>query len=267
MTKTIKFAKMHGLGNDFVIIDQQEISSISDIANFATNIADRRLGIGCDQLIIYKKLATRHYQMYIYNQDGSYAKACGNGTRCLSALIDEPNLVIQVEDRLLQCRKTNDNNIEVNMGQANFTPSWIPEKIALWGMLKQYHIEPKEVECVEIGNPHIIIFNQSLTQQDKAIIGKNFEYHKLFSGGVNVNFATIENNEIKLQVWERGDGFTLACGSGACATFAAALKHGYVNKLSSVKFEHGSLDMSITDDNDIIMSGPTKLVAVGEFVY
>jgi len=268
MYKKIKFVKMHGLGNDFVIINQADLAIDCDFQKLAINISDRRLGVGCDQFILYKKNQD-HYEMAIYNQDGSSARMCGNASRCLTKLIytyfGDTDIVIKVFDRELICQVLNENEFSVNMGSASFNKDWmiLPEKI--YPIAERYMIEPKEVICVDVGNPHIVIFS-NLSDQDKEYLGKKLQEKILFPDGVNVNFADVKENIINLSVWERGVGFTLACGSGACASFAAATKLGFVDNQAEVVFRCGSLNMS-KHKEDIIMSGPAAFVSSGEFHY
>jgi diaminopimelate epimerase len=266
--KKVPFIKMHGLGNDFVIIENSLLFDIKDIKNFVINVSDRWTGIGCDQFITYTK-HNNFVSMNIFNQDGSKAKACGNATRCLSRLIFDKyaikNIVINIDGREITSIYSDPANITVNMGIANFTADWMPSQENLWQLAEKYRIEPKEMLCVDVGNPHLVIFSK-LSDKDKKIIGKNLQKHELFNGGVNVNFVQIENDVIVLKVWERGAGFTMACGSGASASFAAANKLGFVDDEATVSFELGILKMSKKTDQ-ILMTGPASYVFTGEYYY
>ncbi len=257
---------MHGLGNDFVIIEMTPAIAALNLSNLAKAISNRRIGIGCDQLITYEKVSDKEYNIQIYNQDGSKAEACGNGTRCVVKLIGKQEITIKVMNRSLECTLLDDGRVSVNMGVVSFNQPWMPENSEIWQISSPYKLEPKEILCVDIGNPHLVIFNSDLGIEDKALIGKIFEHNPIFTNGVNVNFATIRNNNIDLTVWERGDGFTLACGSGACATFAAARKLGFVEDTSIVNFKLGSLEMSQVADS-ILMTGPAEIVAEGVYQY
>lgn len=261
----IEFTKMHGLGNDFVVICKDQLNDINDLNDFARRISDRRFGIGCDQVILYDG-SGHNYNMYIYNQNGSSAGACGNGTRCLVRLIGLPKVTINVSGRVLDCDLVDDDIVTVNMGPVKYDESWMPKEHVLWELVKCYQIEPIDVICIDVGNPHIVIFKTDLSHSDKALIGSILEVHPIFKNGVNVNFADVKNGSIKLQVWERGDGFTLACGSGACASFVAAKKKGFVDNTAVVKFQYGDLNMS-TQGQDVLMTGSTKTVAIGTYFY
>lgn len=270
MSQKTSFVKMHGLGNDFVIINQENLPENCNLTLLAEKIANRYTGIGCDQFITYKQIQnTNSYEMNIYNLDGSSAKACGNGSRCLAKLIfmktgaKEINLTVLERD--FPCVIENENYVSVNMGKVSFKEAWMPSTEQLWDIAKLYMIEPKEMICVDIGNPHLVIFS-NLAIQDKELIGEKLQRSELFADGVNVSFASIEGHKINLSVFERGTGFTYACGSGACATFAAALKLKFASSAAEIVFKLGSLDMFIDQEN-IIMKGAASFVIVGEFYH
>jgi len=265
----ISFVKMHGLGNDFVIISEDVLPEGVDISAFATLVADRRQGVGCDQFITYKYNDSTNVQMGIYNQDGSKALACGNASRCLSRLMFEltgvKDITLNVAARNVKCEYISSDEIKVDMGPAKFDEDWMPIPTELWKLAERHLIEPKEMLCVDVANPHLVIFSK-LSDQDREIIGQNFQHTNLFKDGINVNFATVEDDKIHLQVWERGAGFTYACGSGAVATFAAATKLGFAGAKAEIIFTLGSLKMQKSGDN-IIMRGPASHVFSGEFIY
>jgi len=267
MTKKIPFVKMHGLGNDFVIISEAHLPSKINMTEFAIKISDRRLGIGCDQFITYNDNSS-NIQMSIYNQDGSKALACGNASRCLSRLIfdqtNQKNITLHVGGRRVICEYIDADNIKVDMGQANFNATWMPTSESLWELAERYLIEPKEMICADVANPHLVIFSK-LSDKDQAIIGAAFQKSDLFKDGVNINFARIKDNQIHLKVWERGAGFTHACGSGAIATFASACKLGFAEEQAEIIFKLGSLKMHKQNEN-ITMRGPAAYVFSGEYI-
>jgi len=182
--------------------------------------------------------------MLVFNADGSAAGACGNATRCVAKLIGLPAAKILVAGRMLSTKLHDNGEVSVNMGKANIKNS--PSAPGI---------------CVEIGNQHLIIFDRNVTydnEQGKEIIGK-------FAADYNISFAQITSKkEIFLEVWERGAGRTLACGSGACATFAAARKENLVANGVTIKLPGGSLHISENHDNEIIMTGSATLVFTGE---
>ena len=231
----IPFLKMHGIGNDFVIIDNRKTEHIVDIVK----IANRRIGVGCDQVIIIEKAKINaDCLMRIYNADGSEAGACGNATRCVAQIIMQENnkqsVTISVQEKILKCWQAGKNSVKVDMGKPSF--DW--EKIPL-----SHHRDTMNLPisygslispvAVNIGNPHVIFFVQDINSIDLADCGPKIENNSLFPQKVNVNIAQIENQKILLKVWERGTGETLACGSGACATLVAAVQRKYISGNSS----------------------------------
>ncbi len=252
---------MHGLGNDFTIIKKENVQNI-DPKSLAIKIANRRTGIGCDQFILYSEDGI----MEIYNQDGSSAKACGNASRCLVKLIfletGQKDIGLKVCGRDIFGQIFEDDSVIINMGKVSFDNSWMPSQTDLYQLAKLYNIDPKDIICADVGNPHLVIFS-SLPQEDKRIIGMQLQNSHFFPDGVNVNFAKIKNNIIHLDVWERGVGFTLACGSGATTTFASAVKLGLVQNESNVLFELGELKMKFSDQEEVSMRGDATLVCRG----
>lgn len=268
MDKRIPFVKMHGLGNDFVIISKEHLAQLNAIEDFAAAISDRRLGVGADQFIIYQ-LLDKVVKMSIYNQDGTSAKACGNASRCLVKLMhDEHGLdsfVLEVFERKLKCKYVADEEYSVDMGEVAFDASWMPDEVDLLELATKYNLPPKDIICADVGNPHLIIFSK-LSEADVEIIAKDIQNSKLFPDGVNINFANINGNVIRLKVYERGTGFTLACGSGACATFASAVRLGHIENNAFVEFALGRLAMQM-HDNRVTMTGPAEYVFFGEYLY
>lgn len=268
MLQKIPFVKMHGLGNDFVIIDEVHMPKNSNIHHLAQRISDRELGIGCDQFIIYSQDPDK-INMAIYNQDGSTAKACGNASRCLTRLLFDKTgstrTKLDINGRIVSGEYFDKNTIKVDMGPPLFESDWMPDSADLWFLAERYMIEPKEMVCVDVANPHLVIFSK-LSQKDMGVIGRDFQESELFSDGVNVNFARVDDDKIYLKVWERGAGFTYACGSGAIATFAAANKLGFFGEEGDIIFELGSLNMQ-KQNNSISMTGPASYVFTGEYLY
>lgn len=258
----IEFAKMHGLGNDFVIIEKTPQISALNLRSLAKEISNRHTGLGCDQFILYEMKDDKCF-MYIYNQDGSESGMCGNATRCLAKLIGKKELYINVLDRVLKCRM-HDDTVSVNMGRASFDAQWMPSEPALWELAATYKLEPREIMCLDLGNPHLVIFKADLTHQDKELIGRDMQNSPLFSGGINVSFVNVKGTVLDLIVWERGAGFTLACGSGACASFAAAKRLGFAGDEAIVRFKLGELEMADAK-GEIVMTGSATLVAKGEW--
>ena len=265
----IDFIKMHGLGNDFVIIDNR-IASIKITKNLIHKLSDRKSGAGCDQLITINSSKEKNIDavIEIFNPTGDRAEACGNGTRCVSKLLfnesnkDEINILSDAG--ILHATKKNDSNISVNLGK--LTTDW--EKIPLSKKIDTHNIPIKfngfdNGVAVNIGNPHVVFFGENINQVDLASIGPTIENHKLFPKKTNVEIIEVINEQkIKMRVWERGVGMTLACGSGACASvYAGQLKNLLKNNVE-VQLERGSLFINIKKD-EAIMTGPAEISFFG----
>ena len=248
------FQKMHGLGNDFVILDAR-IAPVAMTAEAARAISDRHSGIGCDQLILLGASDKADLSMRIFNPDGSEAEACGNATRCV-VMREARDCSIETPAGIIE-GKLNDGAVSVNMGQPAFLWSEIPLDHAVdtdplpvtWGPLT-------DGICVNVGNPHVIFFVDDLTAIDAAVLGPEIEHDPLFPQRVNVNFAHVAADGIDLVVWERGAGLTRACGTGACATAVAAIRRKYVTGPVDVRLPGGTLTIAWQAGSGIIMSGP-----------
>lgn len=260
---------MHGLGNDFVIVEKQNLPKDLDISQLARNITRPHTGIGADQFIVYE-VDGAFVNMFVYNQDGSPASACGNASRCLMSLINKKfglkTITLKVQNREIPCNIETNHQVSVNMGAVSFDAKWMLSEETKWLIAERYSLEFKEIICVDIGNPHLVIFC-NLSDQDMQVIGAQLQHAEFFKDGVNVNFASIKDDKISLRVWERGTGLTLACGSGACASFAASRKLGFVGEESTVAFALGDLTIKQSKSGDIIMTGPASFIAKGIFYY
>lgn len=264
----IEFVKMHGLGNDFVITSHDQVSG-HNIVDLASRVSDRNTGIGYDQFIVYKKSTPDTYQMWIYNKDGSLAGACGNASRCVMKLLyvkhGIQDLELDVLGRMLQCRVISDEQFEVNMGKVSFNESWMPSLEEIWHVIGSYKIYIRDIICADIGNRHLILFiDHTMPESTKRLLGEFLEWHPLFKNGVNISFASVIGQRIDLKVWERYAGFTLACGSAACASVAAASKLKLIEDKAEVHFSTGILDIAIKN-NEVYMTGPATFVAEGNY--
>ena len=261
----IEFTKMHGLGNDFVIIDRRS-KKIEINNNLIQKLSDRRTGAGCDQLITINdpKKKGVDVSINIFNPAGDQAEACGNGTRCVAKILFDENDKIEnlkiLSDAGILIAKKIGADISVNMGKV--TTLW--EKIPLSEEIDSLNI-PIHIEGfgkgvgVNIGNPHIVFFGKSIESLDINKVGPKIENHKFFPNKTNVEFIEIINSKkIKMKVWERGVGITLACGSGACAAVYAGWKKNLIEKKTEVQLEKGSLHIDIVDD-EAIMTGPAEI--------
>lgn len=259
------FLKMHGTGNDFVIFDQRSTKEYNFSPKQIKSIANRRTGIGCDQIIVIRKSSKADCKVLIFNQDGSRSGACGNASRCIAKIINKPRCHLHIDGRILEA-KLNNKHVEVDMGPISF--EW--DKIPLLSECDAFNIKLDHPQfnngvCANIGNPHLILLIDDLDKINIAEYGTYFEKHKLFPEGINVNFAQIlDKKNIKLKVWERGAGATLACGSGACATAAVLFKKGLVQNKTQVHLPGGTLTIKCNLPNQVLMSGPATYVFSGK---
>ncbi len=264
----LQFIKMHGLGNDFVVLDGRQ-----EPINLATEdvraIADRRTGIGCDQLITLKNSNKADVFMYIQNADGSTAEACGNATRCIGALImaetKGETASIETDVDLLHCQSENDG-VRANMGKPRFNWADIPlaeERDTLHVDLNVGAL--KDPVAVNVGNPHVVYFVPEVDKVDLASLGPMVETYPLFPERVNVNVVEIISpNEIKLRVWERGAGITRACGTGAAASVVAGVRRGLLERKTKVQLLGGTLDVHWDEDDNVYISGAAETSYHGE---
>jgi len=268
----IPFRKMHGLGNDFVVLDRRRDSVVIDAAT-ARALADRRTGIGCDQLILIEPAHDPAAQIFmrILNADGSEAEACGNGTRCIARLVaqesGETRIRIETAAGLLDAELTPNGDVAVDMGPARTAWHEIPlareTDTARTALARGPLTEPV---CTNIGNPHATFFVPDAEAIDLAALGPRLEHDKLFPERANIGVATIlDRAEIRLCVWERGAGITRACGTGACAALVAASRRGLTGRRASVMLDGGTLDINWREDGHVVMTGPAALAFEGTF--
>jgi len=258
-----RFHKMHGLGNDFVVIDARA-APIEMGPTRARAIADRRTGIGCDQLILIEPSSAADARMRIFNADGGEVEACGNASRCVALLLGGSS-TIETLGGLIRGEAGADA-ASVDMGEPRFGWDAIPLAYAMdtaampvgWEDLNQ-------PMAVNVGNPHVIFFVPDTDAVDLERLGPIIETDPLFPERVNVNVATIASrSHIRLRVWERGVGLTLACGTGACATAVAAIRSGRVDAPVTVELPGGPLVIDWSEGGPIMMTGPAAHVFTGE---
>ena len=263
----IKAFKMDGLGNDFVIIDnRQEVTELSK--EQIIRICDRNF-IGCDQLILIEKDNTADAHLKFFNSDGGESGACGNGTRCVADLIskekDNKTIILKTLSGNLKSEILGNNLVTTEIGNAKINWSEIPLSDEL--NTKNLNIKINDLNNIEhsggtainVGNPHIIFFVNKMEDFDIAKIGPKIENHKIFPEKCNVTIAQVINeNLIKIKVWERGAGLTKACGTAACAAAFAGKLNGLTNNNTDIEFETGKLSIFIDQKNSIHMKGPVS---------
>jgi diaminopimelate epimerase len=262
----VPFTKMHGLGNDFVVIDARA-QGLKLTDDQVRKVADRHIGVGCDQLIVIERSDSKLADafMRILNADGSEVGACGNATRCVAAmLMDEKggqHAIIETAAGLLDAEDIPNGGtrlIGVDMGEAHLDWREIPLGEACDTLHVPLSVGPlADPVCTNMGNPHATFFVADADAIDLKTLGSQLERHKIFPERANIGIAQILSPEkLRLRVWERGAGITLACGSGACAAAVAAARRGLTGRKVEVVLDGGSLFIEWLPDNHVKMTGP-----------
>lgn len=259
----LPFLKMHGLGNDFVIIDARA-SEFLITAETARAIGHRNFGVGCDQLAVLTTSSEADVDVAFWNSDGSMAEACGNASRCIGRLIMEESgkglVSLRTNRGILPVQDVDGNFLSVNMGQPQL--SWSDVPLAQDVDLTMLPIDGTP-GAVGIGNPHCVFVVDDLESMDLPKLGAFYEHHALFPERTNVEFIKIlDSQNIRMRVWERGGMITLACGSGACAAVVVAHRKGLTEREVTVHLDGGPLMISWRDDG-VWMTGTTQLVFSG----
>lgn len=270
-----RFTKMHGLGNDFVVLDAVR-QSIRLNADIIKRIADRNLGIGCDQVLVIEPPTDRNidFNYRIFNCDGSEVEQCGNGARCIGRYIKDQQLSgkktlrIKTKNRVMEITTTTKNMITANMGEPSFIPADIPLDSEQQNDLYSIDINNSslKIAALSVGNPHAVLQVDNIDQADVETIGTLIQKHTFFPESVNVGFMQIiDRQNLALRVYERGVGETQACGSGACAAAVAAIKQGLVDKTIEIELLGGKLTIEWQGEGQpILMTGPAETVFHGK---
>lgn len=263
-SSSLPFLKMHGLGNDFVIIDARGRTDPLTPA-MARAIGARHFGVGFDQLAVLKSTQDADIAVDYWNMDGSTAGACGNASRCIGRLVmaetGRDSAVLQTERGLLAVRDLGDGQISVNMGQPQLTWDSVP-------LAEDVDLNALPIDgapgAAGMGNPHCVFVVEDAESVDLAKLGPIFEHHALFPERTNVEFIQIlDRQTIRMRVWERGGMITLACGSGACAAAVVAHRKGLTDRKVEMRLDGGRLGIDWRDDG-VWMTGPATLVFKGE---
>ncbi len=264
------FSKMHGLGNDFVVLDTRESPLPRLSPAIVRALADRHTGIGCDQLVLLEPSTVADLKMRIFNADGDEVSACGNATRAVALRHAKAGntgeVRIETAAGILTAQSTH-AGISVDMGLPRLEWEAIPVAYALDTLSLPVGWEDLEQPCaVNMGNPHAVFFVENCDAVALDRLGPQIETDPLFPERVNVNVATIEDRRhIRLRVWERGAGLTRACGTGACATAVAAMRRGLVDRAVEVALPGGVLAISWGEDGRVTMTGPAAESFRGTF--
>lgn len=271
----LEFTKMHGLGNDFVVIDLVRQRAYLDSLTIQ-RMADRHFGIGFDQLLIIEppEDPTVDFKYRIFNADGSEVEQCGNGVRCFARFVYEHQLTyktkirVQTKSGIVEPELGANGWVRVNMGEPKFLPEQIPfvadDVQALYPLqLKDLEIK---VDVVNMGNPHAVILVDDVLKANVAAIGPQVESHVRFPERVNAGFLqVISRNQARLRVYERGVGETLACGTGACAAVVSGIRRGLLDNNVNIELAGGMLNIAWQEGDVVWMTGPTAKVYDGRF--
>lgn len=274
----MKFTKMHGLGNDFIVVDERDKQFKTDFITLAKKLCDRHLGIGADGLIRVLPSKTGDYKMEIINSDGSVPEMCGNGIRCFAKFIydneKKPKTEYKVETGAgiltpaLEVKNNNVVGVTVDMGAPILEPSKIPMIGYKENLNQSIRVFGEEYifTAVSMGNPHIVIFGVDLKNLELNEVGPDLENHKSFPARTNVHFVNIiSRNEIRVRHWERGAGETMACGTGACACVVAGVLGKKLERVVTVHVPGGDLKIRWDEKtNHVFMQGPAETVYEGE---
>lgn len=275
------FSKMHGLGNDFIVIDARGKEDI-DYNSLAKRMCHRHIGVGADGLLLVLDSKLADIRMRIINSDGSEAEMCGNGIRCFSKYVFERGIVKKdkfkvetlagiIEPELILNEYGLVEKVKVNMGKPSFKRKDIPmqgepESDAINTSIE---VDGKEYKITSLlmGVPHTVLFVDDVEKVDIYTLGPKIERHEAFPRKTNVNFVqVIDKNNIKVRTWERGAGATFACGTGSCASVIAANLNGLTERKANVHLYFGTLEIEWQEDGTVFMTGPAEEVFVGEYL-
>ena len=278
---SIEFTKYHGLGNDFILIDNRHQSEPIITPERSIEICDRHFGIGADGVIFVLPGQSGDYTMRIFNSDGSEPQMCGNGIRCLAkfiATLEQRNLNsaesityrIDTNAGIISPQVRADGHVKVDMGLPRLLAGEIPTTLTkpdekVINQTLEVADQSWLVTCVSMGNPHCITFVDNVQAIPLETIGPKFEHHPVFPERTNTEFIEVVNsNYVKMRVWERGAGITLACGTGACASVVAGVLTGKIDRSATVELPGGCLEIEWNNDNQrLYMTGPADLVFQG----
>ncbi len=277
----MRFTKMHGIGNDYVYVNcfEEKIENPSEVA---MKVSNRNYAIGSDGLIMINPSKVADFEMEMYNADGSRGEMCGNGIRCVGkyvydyGLTDKTNITVDtlagIKHLELQVEDGKVKQVKVDMGSPKLVPAEIP--VAAEGdSVVDAPIQVDGVEyrmtAVGMGNPHTVIFMDDVQGLEIEKIGPKFEHHELFPNRVNTEFVRVmDRNTVRMRVWERGSGETLACGTGACAVAVACILNGLTEDQVTVKLLGGDLQIEWNrEENKVYMTGPAEVSFEGEITF
>lgn len=275
------FSKWHGIGNDFIIVDGSK-EQIEDYHKTALEVCDRHFGIGADGLVMILPSEIADFKMRIFNSDGSEAEMCGNATRCIARYLYEEKLTLKTKISIetkagiirpeLIFKNGKLETVKVDMGE----PILMAEDIPVSGFGKEEVIHKPltildktyDITCVSMGNPHCVIFVEDINEIDLEKVGPMIETAQIFPRKINVEFVEVKNKDhLRMRVWERGAGITLACGTGSCATIVAAILNKKIEGRSAkIELDGGDLFVEWGVDQHVYLSGPAEEVFRGNYI-
>lgn len=276
----MRFTKMQGAGNDYIYINCIE-EIVTNPPELSVRLSDRHFGVGSDGIVLIYESEIADFKMRMYNSDGSESEMCGNAVRCIAKYVYEKGLTDKTEITLetlagIKVLKLNVHqgfaeSVTVNMGAPQLEPEQVPVLLSGDAVINRpvnVNNETYNITCVSMGNPHSIVFVEDVDSLKLSEIGPLFESHEIFPKRVNAEFAqVIDRNTIKMRVWERGTGETLACGTGACAVVAAAVLNGKCDEKTEVILPGGRLLIEWDRENNLIYkTGPAEFVFDGELL-
>lgn len=276
----MRFTKMHGTGNDYIFVNCFE-ELVQDPEETARQMSRPHFGVGSDGLVLIERSETADFAMRIFNADGSEAEMCGNAVRCVGKYVydrgmtEKTELTLETRAGIRQMRLMADqgrvSRVTVDMGTpelgAKNIPVDLPVEVVL-GHRVNLLGQAWNISCVNMGNPHCVIFVQEPETFDVAGVGSAFEHHPMFPQRTNVEFVKVVRRDLlKMRVWERGSGETLACGTGACAALVAAVMGGLSDRTVQMQLLGGNLELSWNaEDNHVYQTGPAEYVFDGEWL-
>ncbi len=269
LTMQINFTKMHGLGNDFMVVDNTKQNLVFS-AEQVRRLADRHFGVGFDQLLVVERSHTPQvdFRYVIFNADGSEVEQCGNGARCFARFVQDKGLtnsnpvVVETRSGIISLMVNDDQSVRVDMGIPMFNPEQVPLLLA---PSEQYEIEGYTLGVLSMGNPHCVLLVDELDSMEIEPIAQRIQQSELLPNQANIGFMQVLNSsEVKLRVYERGAGETLACGSGACAAVVFGVNQGLLDSHVTTHLRGGDARIEYQVGDSVFLSGPAEFVFEGQ---
>lgn len=267
----MRFTKMQGIGNDFILVDGFRVPSIPDPGALSRRMCDRHFGIGADGLIWMVHSDVADVRMRIFNSDGTEPEMCGNGLRCAARFVRDQGIckkdvmTIETLAGVLTAVIGKDGRVTADMGEPRFAPAQIPVDAPSNRVSIDLDGQPAAFFCASMGNPHAVTFDLWPDDGTFHRLGPVLERHPLFPAKANIEFCRVRDGGVDVRVWERGDGETLACGTGACAVLTAAATLGLTGREADVRLPGGVLHIRWAEDNHLFMTGPAEAVFEGDY--